>query len=204
MALTGSPAIEAGSAANVLLLAPTMHAEVETGCGTLLASAEDTRDALLSVLTIESPEDLLRTWELHVDSEPPEAAAFLMLGGQPTTDFAPIDNGDRIVHPIQNPSNLTDIGVASSKVLGEWHAQGRAVACCFRSITTLLQYVESRTVYRFLHQFSQQIASVGGVAHYHMDPTAHDPPVVNTMLTLFDAVVELDDDGWNVRSRTLG
>ena len=204
MALTGTPVIETGAATNVLLLAPTMHAEVETGCGSLLSAPDAPRDALLSVLTVESPQELLHTWEAHVDGEPPESAAFLTLGSQPTPASDAFDNGDRAIHPIPNPSNLTDIGVVSSKVLAEWQDQDRAVACCFRSITTLLQYVESRTVYRFLHQFSQQIAAVGGVAHYHMDPSAHEPAVVNTMLTLFDAVVEPGDDGWQVRSRSVG
>lgn len=204
MALTESAPIEVGSAANVLLLAPTMHAETSTGCGTLLGAGEPPGDALLSVLTVESPDDILRIWQTHVAEQPPEMAAFVLLGGQQSTREASTDD-TRIVHPVKSPSNLTDLGVATSTYLADWNAEDRSIACCFQSITTLLQYVEGRVVYRFLHQFTQQITAVDGVAHYHLDPAAVEPPIVNTLLTLFDAVVELDDDdAWSIRTRSLG
>jgi hypothetical protein len=38
-----------------------------------------------------------------------------------------------------------------------------------------------------------RISTVGRVAHYHMDPTAQEAKPVNTLFTLFDAVLRLDD-----------
>lgn len=204
MALTDPTSIDVGSASNVLLLTPTMHAETDHGCGTLLAAPEQRSDALLSVLTVESPESMLDTWGAYVYQDPPESAAFLLLGSQGATLDPEFASEERVIHPIANPSNLTALGVATSDYLSQWQQEGRSISCCFQSITTLHQYVESRVVYRFLHQFAQQISSIDAVAHYHMDPSAHEPAVINTMLTLFDAVVELEGDSWRVRSRSLG
>jgi hypothetical protein len=45
------------------------------------------------------------------------------------------------------------------------------------------------------------VRSVDAVAHYHIDPEAHDDQVLATLSSLFDAVARFDDGDWEIRSR---
>lgn len=67
---------------------------------------------------------------------------------------------------------------------------------CFHSITALLQYADLSCVFRFLHVLTRHVDTVDGVAHYHIDPTAHDAQTLATIETLFDTVIEYEDGDW--------
>jgi hypothetical protein len=57
----------------------------------------------------------------------------------------------------------------------------------------MLQYVEVETAYEFLHAITGQLYAADARAHFHIDPTAHDRMTVDSIASLFDAVVEFDD-----------
>ena len=74
------------------------------------------------------------------------------------------------------------------------------IAVCFNSITSLLQYADLQRGFRFLHVVTGRVKTVGGVGHFHIDPDAHDAQTLATLKGLFDAVVEVNDDGsWDVQ-----
>lgn len=95
---------------------------------------------------------------------------------------------------VSDPGNLTAIGLAVERCLSTRAAADR-VDVCFDSLTTLLYYVEIRQPFRFLHALLPTIHDGGGVAHFHVDPAAHDGRARAVVRSLFDAAFEDDDDG---------
>lgn len=157
-----------------------MPGEVEAGRGVLLDAAPPSGNALLSVIAIESPGDLLQTWHAHVGDDPPEKSAFLVLDGAESAGGSPVEDDPRTIHPVTHPASLTDVGAETSTDLPRWDAEERSIGCCFRSIALRLQYASSEAVYRFLHQFTRRVTEGGGVAHSRVDPSAHDERSVDT------------------------
>jgi hypothetical protein len=74
---------------------------------------------------------------------------------------------------------------------------------CFDSLTAMLQYVDVETAYEFLHAITGQLYAADARAHFHIDPTAHDRTTVDSIASLFDAVVEFGADGLETRKRHL-
>lgn len=84
------------------------------------------------------------------------------------------------------------------------HLGGASHTICFDSITPLLQYVDSKQAYRFLHTLGGHIQSANAVAHYHMDPVAHDEQSVALVTSLVDAVVEIEESGdWTITTGSI-
>jgi hypothetical protein len=95
---------------------------------------------------------------------------------------------------VGDPSDLTRLGITVSRLLAESDGEEPPVACV-HSLTELLQYVDRRRLFRFLHLLKNRIDSVEANAHYHMDPSAHDPQVVSVFESLFDVVVRVEENG---------
>ncbi|GGL64608.1 hypothetical protein GCM10009039_23180 [Halocalculus aciditolerans] len=55
--------------------------------------------------------------------------------------------------------------------------------------------------FQFLHVMTVKLSREGAVAHYHLDPDAHDKQTVGTLTQLFDAVLERRDGEWTLRER---
>lgn len=95
---------------------------------------------------------------------------------------------------VGSADDLTGLGIRVGKCLAAWDGQAAPTHVCFDSITTLLQYVGPRKAFRFLHVVTRRIADVGGVAHFHFDPAAHDERTVATIESLFSDVYAYDAD----------
>ncbi len=164
---------------------------------------------MLSVTVTESPDDRVRHWRQHADSAP--AAATLLDVDTSTrsaasdatadADHSQDDIGSR--RSIPSPSDLTKLGIEITAAIGELtDADGdRQLVVCFHSLSPLLQYVSREELFKFVHLVTDELAQAGAIAHFHMDPTAHDEQTVATFLHLFDGVVEHDDGEWAVRTR---
>ena len=204
-------AVEALSgAANVLLLSPAMDGSGGEACASLLSAAPADRADVLSVTFNDSPDARIERWSA---SGGPTAAAnlgFLVVGEEvrSAAAAAPVGGGPSVREPgptvesITNPGDLTGIGIKVGGFLDDWTEEGHQLLVCFHTLTTFLQYTDLRSVYQFVHALTGRVRAAGGQAHYHLDPTAHDQRTVNTLMGLFDAVVEADGrGGWTVRRR---
>lgn len=108
---------------------------------------------------------------------------------------------DVTVERVAAPGNLTRLGVAITErleALADRGADGR-LTVCFDSVSALLQYVDLETAFQFLHALRTQFEAADAVAHYHLDPEAHDDQAVATLGELFDVVLERDGEGRVVR-----
>ena len=99
---------------------------------------------------------------------------------------------------VSEPGDLTGIGIKVNQCLSAWADDDVGTDVCFDSVTTLLQYVDTRRAFRFLHVLSRRVRSVGALAHYHVDPGAHDEQTLATIEGVFSDVYEYDEatDCW--------
>ncbi|SFF79943.1 hypothetical protein SAMN04488063_0331 [Halopelagius inordinatus] len=142
-----------------------------------------------------SPDDWGADWRDALGRSP-EAAAVVTDAESDRRDAGPS------VYTVSSPGDLTGIGMKLSACLSEWEGTDADVVVVVESLTHLLQYAQLETLYRFLHVLVGRIDAVGARGLFFFDPTTRDEMTVNTLKTLFDAVVERrGDDGWAVASR---
>lgn len=102
---------------------------------------------------------------------------------------------------VENPADLTGIGMKVTRRLESWADTKAPITVCFDSVSVLLQHVDPRRAYQFLHVLTTKLQSAGAIGHIHMDPDKHDQQIVDQVASLCDALVEVDGDEWSVRSR---
>lgn len=185
-------------AANILLLAPSLGRHGKDAGMEILARTPPEQSNVLAVTYTESPTEFVDRWNERCGSNPARGGVVAVGSSE-----GHIDNPAWAVRTVENPSDLTGVGIELSELLsGMASAAGddEEIAVCFNSITSLLQYADVQRAFRFLHVITGRVKTVGGVGHYHIDPEAHDRKTLATLKGLFDAVVEIDeDDNWNIQ-----
>lgn len=203
--MTGMPATAGeslgdrlGDASTVLLLARAVSDDENAACTALLTVEPPEREAVMVITFTQSPADRLDIWQRHVDELP---ATFGVIGvGERSRDARTPDHADVTVKTIRTPGDLTGVGVAVSELTGEWIQEAHRPVVCFHSVTVLLQYADLQQAFRFLHTLTGRLEEIDAVAHFHLDPSAHDEQTLKTLRPLFDAVVEVpvEGDDWSV------
>lgn len=189
--------------ANVLLLAPAMS----RGQDDCPAVGRDHADAerLVVVLLNGALEPRLDLWRR--DGGLPEDVCVVTCEGIRATTAAPgaattvtTPAGSVPTRTVSSPGNLTDLGLAIDRCLSACAADDGRVHVCFDSLTTLLNYVDVQRAFRFLHGLVPRVRSAGGLAHFHMDPVAHDDRATAIVGSLFDATYRYHeaDDAWRI------
>lgn len=201
---------ELAGAPNVLLKAPALGDEDGQACSSLLSAVPQDEADVLCVTFNQTPDARLEHWRASGGPTDPANLGFVVVGegvrsAAAAEPFATMPAGDDLgptVVSVSSPADLTGIGIKLGNFFSDWADDGNQLLLCFHTLTTFLQYADLRTVYRFVHVLTGRIRANGGRAHYHLDPSAHDERTVNSLLALFDAVVERDVDGsWQVTSR---
>lgn len=201
---TGFPGIEDSS--NILVLVPALDENEDDACRSLLTATEPGDENLLGVTFTGSPDDRLDVWRRNAGDALPANTAVVSVGEERrsvvTARIGSEDSGEQVALDfVSDPGDLTGLGVRITERLGRWEGDDRRTVACFHSLTALLQYADLERAYRFLHVLTGHFSSSDTVAHFHMDPGAHDEQTVNTIKTLMDAVITLDDDEWDVSTR---
>lgn len=188
---------------NTLLLAPSFVGDEEGTCIDLLRPGSAAAQNVLLVSYTKSPDAQLRRWRTHADQQP--ANLGIVSVEDSTRSVAAANGGDALgpagpIETVSNPNDLTGLGIRITEFLTGWDDDHRTVVCV-DSLTAMLQYVDLETAYEFLHIVTGRFAALDAQAHFHMDPGAHDEQTVESVVSLMDAVVEVGDDGHEVRSR---
>lgn len=93
---------------------------------------------------------------------------------------------------VASPGDLTGISIGTAKLMQELTGQEVSdVRHGLVSVSTLLQYLELNTVFKFLHVYTARIADTDGLGIFTIDSSAHDDQTINTVLGEFDGVIEL-------------
>jgi hypothetical protein len=183
---------------NVLLLGPSVDESVDAGCKRLLTTGEES--AVLAVSFMLSPRQWVDGWTERVGELPEELVIVT------TSDMFNQPGDEDLPEPVtveylSSPGDLTGIGMVVSKYLERWHEAGREMAVCFDSLTTLLQYGETHSIYRFLHLITTRMSGADARAHFHLDPDTQDKQTVSTITSTFQAIAHHREDGWDVKRR---
>ena len=190
---------------NVLLFAPPMEPCADDGCVDLLTVDPPAEEDVLFVTFVESPDERLDVWRSRAGHELPARVGFVDVDDETRSAAAagPVEapGGGVTVRSVASPADLTDVGIKVSTFLGDWEGDGNRTLLCFQSVTTMLQYVDLHRAFRFLHVLTGRVRATDGLAHYHLDPTAHDERTINTLKTLFDGVAEWDGESWRIQNR---
>jgi KaiC/GvpD/RAD55 family RecA-like ATPase len=102
---------------------------------------------------------------------------------------------DRRVRYVTSPAALTRIGIKFSEFTKEFDAQGvEQTRVLFDSLSTLLPYPDTQSVFKFLGVLSGQIDDVGALGIHVIEPGAHDEETRRTIEELFDGRVTVADD----------
>ena len=115
-------------------------------------------------------------------------------------DSPALDDESVTTDSVSTPSDLTGLGIGVGRFLSEFETP---LFVCFDSLTAMLQYVDVKTAYEFLHAITGQVHAAGARAHFHIDPSAHDDRDVEALTSLFDARVSLADDDHEIHTRDL-
>lgn len=185
--------------ANVLCRAPSLSRGATAVCPTV---GDPEGWNLLLVALSGNPDRRLDAWQRHGGL--PNKVAVLSVEqarGAAAAESAPVGgSGGPAVSTttISEPSDLTGIGIKVNQCLSAWKDDDVPTVVCFDSVTTLLQYVDRRRAFRFLHVLARRVRSVDGVGHYHVDPGAHDEQTLATVEGVFSDVYRYDEetDSW--------
>ncbi|WP_336001480.1 DUF7504 family protein [Halorientalis halophila] len=186
-----------GDATTVMFGAPSMSGGADGACVDLLTQRAPEETGVLWISFTKPASACLDRWRSVHGSEPGDFGVILV-GETVGAGGGEVDSA--AVQRISNASDLTGIGIAVDEFVAG-HDEG--IAVCFDSLTALLQYVDLETAYEFLHALTGKLYSAGAVTHFHIDPNAHDQQTIDTLLSLFDAEVRLEDEGATVRTRAL-
>lgn len=156
--------------------------------------------AVMDVLAVEyrrTPQQFVDEWD-RFRAESPRRFGIVSVDVSPTASTgADVERG-AVAH-IESPDDLTGVGMKVGRYLDRYGDSNTVLT--FESLTLLLQYVDLERAFRFLTAITSQIRQLGAVAHYHVDPNAHEDRELATLASLFDAVARFRDGEWETRRR---
>jgi hypothetical protein len=178
--------------ANLLLLGPSMEGDGDAVVR-LMESVTGT-PPLLAVSLLRAPAESIAAWEERWRSPPPEVAAIGCTHTGTSADEASTETPFRTT-TVADPGDLTGLGIRINECLDAW--SGREPVVVFDSLTTMLQYADTRRVFQFCHVLTSRMKRAGAMSVFYMDPGAHDEQTVSTIRSLFEGVYEWTGDGWD-------
>jgi hypothetical protein len=93
-----------------------------------------------------------------------------------------------IVRFINNPANLTDLGIAVTEILKE--RSGQKVCILFDSISTLLIYLSSPNISKFIHFVTNKLRLMDISGIFLATEKGLDPMLMNQLTTFVDTVID--------------
>ena len=100
---------------------------------------------------------------------------------------------DSRVNYVSSPGALTRIGIEFSAFLKEFDTQGvERIRVVLDSLSTMLPYADTQSVFKFGYVLAEQVADAGGVGLHLIGSTAHDPSELRTLEELFDGEMTVE------------
>jgi hypothetical protein len=98
------------------------------------------------------------------------------------------ENIPGMVRFINNPSNLTDMGIAVTEVLKE--LQGQKVCILYDSISTMLIYLSSPNISKFIHFVTNKLRLMDISGIFLAVEKGLDPMLMTQLTTFVDTVID--------------
>lgn len=184
---------------NVLLLSESLDPMARDTGFDLLTPTDAAETRVLAISYLDTPGDWLDRWTAQVGSLPRTVQLVTVGETAAGDDDWRSEATENVAVTRASPADLTGVGIAISDTLSTWAETADRVVVCVDSVTTMLQYAPVATVFRFLHTIGRRFASVDALAHFHLDPAAHEEQTVARLTHLFDALVRIEDGDLTVR-----
>lgn len=179
---------------HVLVLAGSFGGDADSYCAERLsASAGTTLPNVLLVSLDDAPDRRVDTIFDRESDRPAKLGIISCEGSRRATTALDPTHGSEVglgqwVTTVSSPGELTGLNVRIREVLSEWENEDRPIKLCFHSLTTLYQYVDTRTLFRFCHTVTRQVSAVNGQSHFHINPDAVDQQTVAMLSSVFSRV----------------
>jgi hypothetical protein len=98
------------------------------------------------------------------------------------------ENIPGVVRYINNPANLTDMGIAVTEVLKE--QSGKKVCIMFDSVSTMLIYLSSANISKFIHFVTNKLRLMDISGIFLAVEKGLDPMLMTQLTTFVDSVIE--------------
>ena len=174
---------------NTLVMAPSLSSAKQSTCLSLLEADKRQRLDVLRITYSASPAELVESWrETH--GALPGRMGIVVVGdgaglGRPSDEDLP----ESVFVTTANPNDITGLGMRLNNYLADVEPESQ-LAVCFDSLTELLQFADIQSAFKFLHMFAGQLREVGAVAHFHLDPGAHEDQTISRLKPVFDEAVD--------------
>jgi hypothetical protein len=184
-------------ASNVLLVGPTGVPVGHDICSQLCDVDTDGNRRRLLITTEHSADERLDALRPYTD-EPFDETTIIVVGDQVRSNDSSEPSTQQVgeetvvIEALHDPMDLTRLGVLINKYLGKGETPP---VICFHTLNGILQFVGIEKMFRFLHILQARVRSVGGQAHYQIDPSSVEEQSVSTLRSLFDFTIWYDEDG---------
>lgn len=101
------------------------------------------------------------------------------------------ENIPGVVHFINNPGNLTDLGIAVTESLKE--QSGRKVCILYDSISTMLIYLSSANISKFIHFVTNKLRLMDVSGIFLAVEKGLDPMLMSQLTTFVDTVIDTEE-----------
>lgn len=177
--------LPAGS--NVLVTGPTLSGKKSLAIR-LLAAGHEEGDGILCVTTKDNAASLLDEFEAQIPTVDRDRIGIVDCSGSDARETIEAISTEAV----SSPGDLTGISIGTAKLLQQFRDRDiSTVRHGLVSLSTLLQYLELDTVFKFLHVYTARIEDTGGLGIFTLEGDAHEPQRVNTIVSEFDGVIEL-------------
>ena len=174
---------------NVLIQSESRSEQTQTSCHQLLFGNDSDRDPYVLLIRYQP----LQGDRLEAIASEGYRTHVISIGY--AQSVPPAADGVVEVTQINNPNDITRLGIVVSRVTQGWSTDDRDIRVCYDSLNVLLNYRDVKNAFRFLHVFLSTFTKTDAVAHFHADPLEGDPQAINTLKPLFDEVVSIDSTG---------
>jgi len=162
----------------------------------LLTKGFDDGDGVLCVTTNDSVAGLTDSLSQRGASFDPDRIGIVSCSGQESSG-GPSDVATEFV---SSPNDLTGISIGTVKILKSFSNRNiSSIRHGILSVSTLQQYLDTRTVFKFLHIYTSRVRDTDGLGIFTLHSSTRDSEVVNTLSSEFDGVIELRETADDVR-----
>ena len=178
------PGVRPGT--NLLVAGPPMSGKRELVFDVLAAGSQRGQGSL--VATTESSASSVAESFGQTVGDPGDRLAIVDAHG----NQARSSTTEETIRVASSPSDLTGISIAVTECLSTFEKRGVTdTRLAFRSVSTLLSYLDPETVFRFLHVFTSHVERADILGVFTLHETAHDERTVGMIKAAFDGMLEV-------------
>lgn len=147
------------------------------------------RDNYILVITMNQPYDVLkRNYEKNGITMDKIIIIDTVTKYAMGRDHEPVSN----CRFVNNPGNLTDIGIAVTVALGS--LKGKKVSLLFDSVNAMLIYISSQNITKFIHFVTTKLRLMNFSGIFLAVEKGLDPDVFSHLISFVDRVIDVDEE----------